>query len=182
MMIAQQLYEGIDMGDGETVGLITYMRTDSVNISKDATEKVRHFIKSNFGDKYLPKTPNKYKSSKSSMVEANQKNVVTAAKDQEQLAAAILDRLYETLRKNDISLVVQSIPTSHLRDAFPVDDFDTERPGMAYLPAKPLLEPLVGKTPLYNMRSHGHWTAVAHELSGKALADLIIREELLPRR
>ena len=65
MMIAQQLYEGIDMGDGETVGLITYMRTDSVNISKDATEKVRKFIASNYGDKYLPKTPNKYKSRKS---------------------------------------------------------------------------------------------------------------------
>jgi len=65
MMIAQQLYEGIDLGDGETVGLITYMRTDSVNISKDATEKVRNFIKSNFGDKYLPKAPNKYKSRKS---------------------------------------------------------------------------------------------------------------------
>lgn len=65
MMIAQQLYEGIDMGDGETVGLITYMRTDSVNISKDAIEKVRKFIASNYGDKYLPKTPNKYKSRKS---------------------------------------------------------------------------------------------------------------------
>ena len=65
MMIAQQLYEGIDLGDGETIGLITYMRTDSVNISNDATQKVRNFIKSNFGDKYLPKTPNKYKSRKS---------------------------------------------------------------------------------------------------------------------
>jgi len=65
MMIAQQLYEGIDLGDGETIGLITYMRTDSVNISKGATQKVRDFIKSNFGDKYLPKTPNKYKSRKS---------------------------------------------------------------------------------------------------------------------
>lgn len=65
MMVAQQLYEGIDLGDGETVGLITYMRTDSVNISKDALEKVRNFIQSNYGDKYLPKTPNKYKSRKS---------------------------------------------------------------------------------------------------------------------
>lgn len=65
MMIAQQLYEGIDLGDGETVGLITYMRTDSVNISQEATEKVRGFIESNYGSKYLPEKPNKYKSKKS---------------------------------------------------------------------------------------------------------------------
>lgn len=64
MMIAQQLYEGIDLG-GETVGLITYMRTDSVNISQTATEKLRGYIKNNFGDEYLPEKPNKYKSKKS---------------------------------------------------------------------------------------------------------------------
>lgn len=65
MMVAQQLYEGIDVGDGETVGLITYMRTDSVNVSQEATDKVRQFIKNHYGNKYLPKTPNKYKSKKS---------------------------------------------------------------------------------------------------------------------
>ena len=65
MMLAQQLYEGIDLGDGETVGLITYMRTDSVNISQEALTKVRDFIKSEFGSDYLPETPNKYKSKKS---------------------------------------------------------------------------------------------------------------------
>jgi DNA topoisomerase-1 len=65
MMLAQQLYEGIDLGDGETVGLITYMRTDSVNISKEATERLRKFIETSYGKKYLPKAPNKYKSKKS---------------------------------------------------------------------------------------------------------------------
>ena len=65
MLIAQQLYEGIELGDGETVGLITYMRTDSVNISQEAIERVRKFIESNFGKKYLPEEPNKYKSKKS---------------------------------------------------------------------------------------------------------------------
>ncbi len=64
MMIAQQLYEGIEVGD-ETVGLITYMRTDSVNISQEAVNKVRGFIQKNFGAKYLPKTPNTYRSKKS---------------------------------------------------------------------------------------------------------------------
>jgi DNA topoisomerase-1 len=65
MMIAQQLYEGIEIGKDEPVGLITYMRTDSVNISKEALEKARNFINKEYGEKYLPETPNKYKSKKS---------------------------------------------------------------------------------------------------------------------
>ena len=65
MMIAQQLYEGIDIGDGATAGLITYMRTDSVNISIEARDKLRQFIKASYGDKYLPAEPNVYKSRKS---------------------------------------------------------------------------------------------------------------------
>jgi DNA topoisomerase-1 len=65
MMIAQNLYEGIDLGDGETVGLITYMRTDSVNISKEALERVRRYVEKVFGKKFLPDEPNVYKSKKS---------------------------------------------------------------------------------------------------------------------
>ncbi|MCA9400559.1 MAG: type I DNA topoisomerase [Candidatus Omnitrophica bacterium] len=65
MMVAQQLYEGIELGDGDTVGLITYMRTDSVNISNEALLKVRDFIKKSYGEKYLPEKPNTYKSKKS---------------------------------------------------------------------------------------------------------------------
>ncbi len=65
MMTAQRLYEGVDLGDGETVGLITYMRTDSVNISKEALASLRDFIKDQYGEKYLPEEPNKYKSKKS---------------------------------------------------------------------------------------------------------------------
>ncbi len=64
MMIAQQLYEGIELG-GETVGLITYMRTDSVNISQEAIGKVRQFITDSYGDQYLPEKQNLYKSKKS---------------------------------------------------------------------------------------------------------------------
>ncbi len=65
MLIAQQLYEGIELGDGEGVGLITYMRTDSVNIANEAIEKVRGFITDEYGKKYLPDEPNKFKSKKS---------------------------------------------------------------------------------------------------------------------
>ncbi len=65
MMIAQQLYEGVEIGSDETTGLITYMRTDSVNISKEAMEKVRAYISKTYGEKYLPEKPNVYKSRKS---------------------------------------------------------------------------------------------------------------------
>jgi len=65
MMIAQGLYEGVDLGDGETVGLITYMRTDSVNIANEAKARVRKYIGENFDKAFLPESPNVYKSKKS---------------------------------------------------------------------------------------------------------------------
>jgi len=65
MMIAQQLYEGIEIGGDEAAGLITYMRTDSVNISNEAVGRVRSFIEESYGKKYLPESPNVYKSKKS---------------------------------------------------------------------------------------------------------------------
>ncbi len=61
MMIAQKLYEGVDLGEGR-IGLITYMRTDSFNVSKVAQDQARDFIRKNFGDDYVPEKPNFYKS------------------------------------------------------------------------------------------------------------------------
>ncbi len=63
MQIAQRLYQGIDV-DGDTVGLITYMRTDGTNISKDAVTDFRKFIKDSYGDIYLPREPNNYSGKK----------------------------------------------------------------------------------------------------------------------
>jgi DNA topoisomerase-1 len=64
MMIAQRLYEGIDLGDEGSVGLITYMRTDSTRVSNDALGEVREYITSNFGEAFLPESPNFFKSKK----------------------------------------------------------------------------------------------------------------------
>lgn len=64
MKIAQELYEGIDVeGDGP-VGLITYMRTDSLRVSDDALNGVREMIRTDFGDRYLPDRPNQYAAGK----------------------------------------------------------------------------------------------------------------------
>ncbi len=65
MMIAQRLYEGIEIGDEGTVGLITYMRTDSPQVSNDALAEVRELIGKDFGKEFLPESPNTYKSKKS---------------------------------------------------------------------------------------------------------------------
>ncbi|MDR2589847.1 MAG: type I DNA topoisomerase, partial [Oscillospiraceae bacterium] len=62
MMIAQQLYEGIDITDEGTVGLITYMRTDSLRISNEAAADAKKYITSTYGEKSYPSTPNFYKS------------------------------------------------------------------------------------------------------------------------
>jgi DNA topoisomerase-1 len=62
MRIAQKLYEGVDLGQLGMVGLITYMRTDSVRVSVEAIQQVRGWIKDRFGASYLPPKPNVYKS------------------------------------------------------------------------------------------------------------------------
>ncbi len=66
MMIAQQLYEGVELGDEGPTGLITYMRTDSTRIAESALKAVREYIGKNFGDEYLPKTAVRYQARKRS--------------------------------------------------------------------------------------------------------------------
>jgi len=64
MRVAQGLYEGVELGDEGSVALITYMRTDSVNVSQDALAQVRELIPQKFGAAFLPEKPNYYKSKK----------------------------------------------------------------------------------------------------------------------
>jgi len=62
MGLAQKLYEGVDAGDGSPSGLITYMRTDSFNIAKEARDEAKEYIENNFGDSFVPAKPNFFKS------------------------------------------------------------------------------------------------------------------------
>lgn len=64
MMLAQQLYEGIEIKGYGTIGLITYMRTDSFRISGEAQDLAAKFIKETYGEKYLPEAPRTYKGKK----------------------------------------------------------------------------------------------------------------------
>ena len=68
MQIAQRLYQGIDL-EGDTVGLITYMRTDGTQISNEAITDFRSHIKKEFGEEYLPDKPNNYTGKKAKIAQ-----------------------------------------------------------------------------------------------------------------
>ncbi|MBQ7287644.1 MAG: type I DNA topoisomerase [Candidatus Gastranaerophilales bacterium] len=71
MQVAQKLYEGIDLGEG-SVGLITYMRTDSTRISDDAQAAAKEYILANFGEEYYPEKPNVYVKKKQNTQDAHE--------------------------------------------------------------------------------------------------------------
>lgn len=71
MSVAQQLYEGVDTGEG-AVGLITYMRTDSVTLAAEATDEIRAFIAEKYGQKMVPGKPQEYKTKSKNAQEAHE--------------------------------------------------------------------------------------------------------------
>lgn len=89
MRIAQQLYEGVDIGEG-SVGLITYMRTDSVQLAKEAIEDVRDLIKAHYGEDQRPAAPRQYKTKSKNAQEAHEAIRPTQiTRTPDQLAAAL---------------------------------------------------------------------------------------------
>ena len=92
MRIAQQLYEGIDVPGEGRVGLITYMRTDSTNLSKEAVDMARRYLSERLGDKYVPEKARSYSSSNESAQEAHEAIRPTDAfRDPDSISAALLD-------------------------------------------------------------------------------------------
>ena len=106
MFIAQQLYEGIELGEEGPVGLITYMRTDSTQVAKSAIAEVREYIKSEFGGGYLPDEPRVYKSKKSAQ-EAHEAirptSVARAPKDVASFLTPEQAKLYELIWKRFVA-------------------------------------------------------------------------------
>jgi DNA topoisomerase-1 len=86
MTVAQQLYEGIDIGEDGAVGLITYMRTDSVRLSTEAQEAAREWARTRLGDEYLPDAPPTYKSRGSAQEAHEAIRPSDVARDPRQLA------------------------------------------------------------------------------------------------
>ncbi|MEK7322233.1 MAG: type I DNA topoisomerase [Pseudomonadota bacterium] len=106
MRIAQQLYEGVDIGGG-TVGLITYMRTDSVNLAQEALSEIRDLIAERYGADNLPATPNTYKTKSKNAQEAHEAvRPTVAAQTPDSLKAHLSAdqlKLYELIWKRTVA-------------------------------------------------------------------------------
>ncbi len=106
MRIAQDLYEGMAIGSGEPEGLITYMRTDSVNLAQNALEEAEQFIKSTYGNEYST-GPKKYKTRSKSAQEAHEAVRPTSASNTPDKIAQFLSseqlRLYTLIWKRTIA-------------------------------------------------------------------------------
>ena len=107
MRAAQQLYEGIDIGHDEQVGLITYMRTDSVTVAKQAQEEARAFIAERYGAQYVPATPPVYKTRAKGAQEAHEAIRPTAVMRTPESVARYLSReqrvLYDLIWKRFVA-------------------------------------------------------------------------------
>ncbi len=100
MMLAQQLYEGVEVGEEGPVGLITYMRTDSTRLSDDAVKETRDFIEQKWGKDYLPEKPNLFKNKKSAQDAHEAIRPTSVLKTPESVKAFLEDdlfRLYELI-------------------------------------------------------------------------------------
>ena len=106
MQLAQRLYEGMSL-DGETVGLITYMRTDSVTLSQEAVQASRQLIEKDFGAQYLPDTPRVYKTKAKNAQEAHEAIRPTDLFRRPAQMRHVLDedqfRLYELIWKRTVA-------------------------------------------------------------------------------
>lgn len=107
MRLAQGLYEGVPLGPDGLVGLITYMRTDSVHLSADAVEELRSVIAGRFGKQALPAQPNVYKTKQKNAQEAHEAIRPTSALHTPESVAAYLNpdqlRLYELIWKRTVA-------------------------------------------------------------------------------
>ncbi len=130
MSIAQQLYEGINVG-GESVGLITYMRTDSVQVSSIAINEARDYVKTMYGENYVPATPRLYKSRSKNAQEAHEAIRPTSIKRDPQALSGYLNddqmKLYRLIWSRMVSSqMADSVTESTRVDIDALSDTDYE--------------------------------------------------------
>src|SRR3984885_3282538 len=111
MRVAQRLYEGVDI-DGETVGLITYMRTDGVQIAGEAITAVRSVIEANYGARYVPSSPRRYETKAKNAQEAHEAIRPTDLSRRPSQTKSVLDadqaKLYELIWLRTVASQMES--------------------------------------------------------------------------
>ena len=113
MAVAQQLYEGLNVGNEGSVGLITYMRTDSVNVADTAVRETRDYVRQRFGKEYVPDKPRAYRTRSKNAQEAHEAIRPTSVGRTPQAMAAYLDR--DQLRL--YTLIWERMVASQMADA-----------------------------------------------------------------
>ncbi|MBU1098799.1 MAG: type I DNA topoisomerase [Bacteroidetes bacterium] len=112
MKIAQSLYEGVNVGTQGLTGLITYMRTDSTRLSEDIVTEARNYIKSTYGDEYVPEKPKEYLKKKKNVQDAHEAIRPTSLENTPEVVKEFLDEkqfaLYELIWKRFISCQMET--------------------------------------------------------------------------
>jgi DNA topoisomerase-1 len=131
MMTAQRLYEGIDTGEG-AVGLITYMRTDSVNLGNEAIDEIRAYIKDRYGDENLPEAPRTYKTKAKNAQEAHEgirpTSVLRTPDDLKTHLEGDQLKLYSLIWKRTVACqMIHALFDMVALDLLPVDDAEVGR-------------------------------------------------------
>ena len=130
MSLAQKLYEGRDLGAEGTAGLITYMRTDSVSIAKEAQEATLDYINQSYGADYAPTKPNFYKSKNSAQGAHEAIRPTDVTRTPEKMAPYLDDdelKLYALIWKRFVGS--QMVPALYRQDSV---SFDPQKSGMAH--------------------------------------------------
>ena len=130
MMIAQRLYEGIELGEEGLVGLITYMRTDSTRVSNDALAEVREYIGKEYGAPYVPESPNSFKEKKEAQAAHEAIRPTSAMRHPDQLKQYLKEDEYKVYK-----LIWQRFVASQMTPAVfdqTTVDIDAKSGGVAY--------------------------------------------------
>jgi len=177
MRLAQQLYEGIDI-QGDTVGLITYMRTDGVQMAREAMFAIRDHVKDAYGEKYLPGAPREYTSKAKNAQEAHEAIRATDVVRTPESVARYLNpdqrRLYDLVWKRAVASQMQSAEL----DQVAVDIADPAKPNGPRLRATGSILAFDGFLKLYREDRDDEQADGAAEDEGKMLPPMAERDPL----
>ena len=132
MMLAQQLYEGLDMGERGHVGLITYMRTDSTRINDDMIQAAREFVTANYGDEYIPPQARVYKTKQSSQ-DAHEAIRPTSLEFTPSVVAPYVSRdqlrLYTLIWNRFLASQMEAVETEHMAITITCEPYELRAAG-----------------------------------------------------
>lgn len=187
MMIAQRLYEGVDLGEEGSQGLITYMRTDSLNLAQSALQKIREVVVSHFGERYALESPRYYTNKSKGAQEAHEAIRPTDVARKPEDIKRFLDRnqyrLYDLIWKRTIAC--QMAPAVLEQTAVDIIAQREEGRGQINHPSSPMPQPYMFRANGQTIKFDGFIKAYTEGTDEKAedeiegvLPELAVQEQL----